>query len=275
MVGQLDQDAFSSALRADPDAAAALLAELAMATDRELRAAARALAARVFIQLGRTGVARASGTRKIGPRPGGEGDLDLDATLEDWSGGWPPRGEELVTSSWTAHRRAVCLLVDNSGSMTGLAVALASVAAAGVVLSAHRGLEPSVLVFGEQVQVLLAGGVHRGADELVADLVSLRGHGRTDLGAALREASRQLAAMVTASSDERVVILLSDCVHTTGAEPATALDGIDRLHVVCPLPTEQSTQVAGGLARRTGGRYEPVLRLGEIAPALSRILAMS
>src|SRR5215470_13596620 len=52
-VGQLDRDAFAQLLAADPDAAVALLADLARATDRDLRAAARRLAARVFFRLGR------------------------------------------------------------------------------------------------------------------------------------------------------------------------------------------------------------------------------
>ena len=274
--GELDEDAFNAALAADPDAAAALLADLARATDRELRAAARRLAGRVFIQLGRTGGTRSRGTRRLGPGRTGEGDLDLERTLDQWTGRWPPSSDELVTRSWTAHRKAVCLLVDSSGSMTGLAVALAAVAAAGVVLagggSGGRRLETSVLAFSEEVQVLGPQGVHRQAEDLVADLVSLRGHGMTDLAGALREASRQLAR---AAADERIVVLLSDCLHTTGADPATALGGIDRLHVLCPLPSQEATRAASALATRGGGQFQPVRRLTDIAPALSRVLAMS
>ncbi|MDT7566437.1 MAG: magnesium chelatase subunit [Pseudonocardiales bacterium] len=274
--GELDEAAFDAAMAADPDAAAALLADLARATDRDLRAAARRLAGRVFIQLGRTGPTKSRGTRRLGPGRSGEGDLDLDRTLDRWSGRWPPTSEELVTRSWTAHRKAVCLLVDSSGSMSGLAVALAAVAAAGVVLAGSGGgarrLEPSVLAFGEDVSVLSPQGVHRPAEELVSDLVSLRGHGLTDLAAALREASGQLAR---AAADERIVVLLSDCLHTAGAEPATALAGIDRLHVLCPLPTEEATRAASALATRGGGQYQAVRKLTDIAPALSRVLAMS
>jgi hypothetical protein len=273
--GELDEDAFAAAMAADPDAAAALLADLARATDRDLRAAARRLAGRVFIQLGRTGPSKSRGTRRLGPGRGGEGDLDLDRTMDHWSGRWPPTSEELVTRTWTAHRKAVCLLVDCSGSMSGLAVALAAVAAAGVVLAgadSSRRLETSVLAFGEEVRVLGPQGVRRPPEELVSDLVSLRGHGLTDLAAGLREASRQLAG---APADERIAVLLSDCLHTAGAEPATALAGIDRLHVLCPLPTEEAIVAAGALATRGGGQYQPVRKLTDIAPALSRVLAMS
>jgi magnesium chelatase subunit D len=285
--GQLDEQAFGAALAADPDAAAALLADLARATDRQLRAAARRLAGRVFPRLGRTGPTRSRGTRRLGAGRFGEGDLDLERTMDRSSGGWPPTGEELVTRSWTAHRTAVCLLVDASGSMNGLAVALAAVAAAGVVLAGESGrrLDTSVLAFSEDVQVLCPQGVTRPAEELVADLVALRGHGMTDLAAALREAGRQLAS---AAADERIAVLLSDCLHTAGAEPATALAGIDRLHVLCPLPTsterraggtsidtEEAVRAARELAARGGGRYLVVRRLTEVAPALTRLLATS
>jgi hypothetical protein len=94
----------------------------------------------------------------------------------------------------------------------------------------------------------------------------------TDLAGALREASKQLAG---AAADERIVVLLSDCLHTTGAEPASALAGIDRLHVLCPLPTPEATVAASALASRGGGQYQEVHRLTDIAPALSRVLAMT
>ena len=269
-VGRLSEDALAGLLAADPDAAAALLADLALATDEHLRAAARRVAGRVFIQLGRIGRRPARGTRRLGTSRRTDGDLDLDRTLDRWSGVSPLAPGDLVTRFWTAHRRAVCLLVDSSGSMSGLAVAVAAVAAAGVVLAADDRLDPSVLSFGADVRVLQAQGVRRPPGSLVGDLVALRGHGTTNLAAALHGAAAQLAGADTA--DERVVILLSDCLHTAGDDPATALGGIDRLHVLCPLPTSESEWAAAVLAGRRGGISQPVRRLAEVGPALSRVL---
>jgi len=250
-LGELDPDAFDAAAARDPEAAAALLADMAVATDIALRAEARRLAGRVFIQLGRVGPAKARGTRRLGPSNRLDGDLDLDRTLERWQPGASrrPAVEDIVTRTWTSHRRAVCLVVDISGSMQGLAVALAAVAAAGVIVANETGppkLQPSVLAFSAGVKVLQAQGVRRPPEELLSDLVALRGHGTTDLASGLREASRQLAGAV---ADERLVVLLSDCLHTAGDDPADALAGIDRLHVLVPL----------------GG--------AEAEPALTRILA--
>jgi magnesium chelatase subunit D len=268
-VGRLDQDAFAQLLADDPDAAVALLADLARATDRDLRAAARRLAARVFFRLGRAGQKPARGTRRLGAGHA-EGDLDLERTLDRWSGPWPPAAHELVTRSWHAHRRALCLLIDCSGSMSGPAVAMAAVAAASVVFAADGRLAPAIIAFSGGVTVLQAQGTRRAPGELVGDLVALRGHGVTDLAAALRGAAAQLAG---AAADERVAVLLSDCLPTTGGDPALALAGISRLHVLCPLPTAESELAAADLARRGGGVSQPVTRLADVAPALTRVLS--
>jgi magnesium chelatase subunit D len=270
-VGALDAAAFDALLARDPEAAAALLADLAVATDEGLRAAARQLAGRVFLRLGRVGPARARGTRRLAPAPGGEGDLDLERTLDAWEPGPTrrPGAGDVVTRGWTASRRAVALVVDISGSMQGKAVALAAVAAAGVVLAAQDALVPAVVAFGTGVRVLQAQGVRRPPEELLSDLVALRGHGTTDLAAGLREAARQLAGPVV---DQRLVVLLSDCLHTAGADPATALGGIDRLHVLVPLGGADAEAAAAALAARRGGRSQTVRRLAEVGPALTRVL---
>ena len=273
-VGQLDEAAFAAVMGAAPDAAAALLADLALATDRELRSAARRLAARVFVQAGRVGAARARGTRRLAASRGGDGDLDLDRTLDRWSGPWPPAPEDTVTRRWTGSRRAVCLVVDRSGSMSGLGVAIAAVAAAGVVLAAGERLETSVLAFADRVEVLQEHGRHLAAEDLVLALVGLRGHGRTDLAAALRAAAAQLRR--AASADERLVVLLSDCLSTAGDPAESALAGIDRLDVLCPLPDggleEAALAASRSLATRSGGSVAPVRSLTDLGPALTRLL---
>ena len=268
-VGQLDEDSFAALLAADPDAALALLADLARATDQQLRAAARRVAARVFFRLARAGQRPARGTRRLGSGRA-DGDLDLDRTLDRWSGPWPPRAGELVTRSWFAHRRALCLLIDSSGSMSGLAVATAAVAAASVVLAGDGRLSPGIVAFSGQVSVLQAQGTHRPASDLVGELVALRGHGLTDLAAALRAAAAQLAG---APADERVAVLLSDCLPTAGTDPAGALGGISRLHVLCPRPTAEAERAAAALARRGGGLCQPLRELADVAPALTRVLS--
>ena len=97
-VGEFDEEAFSALMAADADAAAALLTDLALATDRELRAAAQRVAARVFVQVGRVGP-------DPDPRhpPAGRPTAGATAT-STWTARWtagtpagPSRAEDLVT----------------------------------------------------------------------------------------------------------------------------------------------------------------------------------
>jgi magnesium chelatase subunit D len=274
-VGELDPDALAGLLATDPDAAAALLADLSQATDASLRALARRLAARIFIQLGAAGRQSARGPKRIRSVLRGDGDIDLDRTVDRLAGAWPPPAEDVVTRSWQAHRRSVCLAVDSSGSMSGLALAMAAVATAGVLLAADARLDTGALAFSGTVTVLQPPGRRQQPEQTVGRLLGLRGHGMTDLAAGLRAAAEQLASLTSA---ERCVVLLSDCLSTTGSDPATALAGIDRLDVLCPLPLgrepdPESLLAAERLARLGGGISQPVRTLAEIPAALTRLLA--
>jgi magnesium chelatase subunit D len=101
-----------------------------------------------------------------------------------WSGSWPPGSDDLVTRSWRAHRRALCLLIDSSGSMSGLAVGIAALAAASLILAAGGRLAPGVTSFRNDATVLQPQGTHGEPGPLVGDLLAPRGHGVTDLAAA-------------------------------------------------------------------------------------------
>jgi magnesium chelatase subunit D len=267
--GVADEDALAELLAADPDAGARLLADLTRASDPQLRAAARRLAARVFVRLAAVGQHKSRGVRRLGPGRGDDGDLDLEQTIGRMSGTWPPASDEIATRAWRARQRSVVLAVDCSGSMYGLALAMAAIAAAGVVLAGDSRLEPAVLAFSGSVTLLQQRGVRRPPQEVISELIALRGHGRTDVAAALRAAAAQLAG----SPGDREVILLSDCLATAGGDPAAALAGIDRLHVLLPLPAPESIAAGVELARAGGGFSQPVSSLAELGPALTRALA--
>jgi len=274
-VGQFDADAMAELLASDADAGAALLADLSRATDAELRAIARRVATRIFIRLGAIGRQSSRGSRRIRARAGADGDVDLERTLDRVSGNWPPPGPDIITRSWHAHRRSVCLLVDSSGSMSGLALAMAAVGSAGVLLAATARLETSVLAFSGAVTVLQPPGSREIPEELIGRLLGLRGHGMTDLAAALRTAA---AALAGRTGTEHCVVLLSDCLSTAGGDPAAALAGIDRLDVLCTLPADRqpdprSLPTAEQLARLGGGTCQPIRSLADVPAALTRALS--
>jgi Mg-chelatase subunit ChlD len=268
-VGRLDRAAFEELLGSDPDAAIALVADLAQATDPQLRAQARKLAARVFVKAGRLGQSTTRGYRRLeASRSAREGDLDLDLSLEV-AQGRPRHADELVMRSWGAPRRALCLLVDHSGSMKGHAVGLAAMAAAAVVLTRTERASTSVIAFAADALVLQAQSEIRRPETVVDELLSLRGKGRTDLALGLRTAAAQLNRE---GASERLAILLSDCRATAGGDPLGALGGLDRVHVLGTSDAPESVAAGKALAGRARGRYLRATRFLELQAALLSIL---
>ena len=269
-VGTLDVSALIAQLRHEPEPAVALLADMAVATDAGLRAEARRLARRLLPPLGRIGTPNRRGPRRIVPRRGSEsGDVDLDRTLELADGRRPDRAEEIVSRTWGAAPRAVCLLVDRSGSMTGRAVALAAVAAAAVVEAASDRLRAGVIAFAGEALVLRGLGSREPSERVIDDLLSLRGHGVTDLARALQAASTQLEEVPPGG---RVAILMSDCIRTRGADPLGIAGAFDVLNVLVTSDDPDAVEAAAALARRGHGRQLQATELTKLAAGLRTLL---
>lgn len=269
-MGGLDAGALASLVGASPDEAASLLADMANATDRELRAKARRAAAQLYLRMARQGRPSKRGIRRLAADvdPLG-GDLDLDATLARTNGLVPSGPGQIVTRRWSTSERAICLLIDRSGSMYGEAVARAAVAAAGVLVAAGERADCSVIAFAKDAVVLQEQGRKRPPMALLDDVLSLRGRGTTDLALALRAARRQLGR---AGARERVVVLLSDAKATTGADPIAALRGLDRVHVLGTSDEPESVEAGQLLARRGGGSYRTCLTVRDIPRLLTALL---
>jgi magnesium chelatase subunit D len=248
----------------------ALLAALAGATDPALRRRATALAARLFLRAARSGPRPTRGVGRLGPEAAGDdGDLDLERSLERAGGRRPLTAAELVVRRWQRPRRALCLLVDASGSMRGAGLATAAMAAAALVLAAGERDGAGVVGFAADALVLARPDRPRPAEAVVADVLALRGHGVTDLALGLRAAGRQLGRSGAA---ERVAVLLSDCLATAGGDPLQAMAGIDRLHVLGTSGDPEAVRAGSELARRGGGRYLLVERPSALPAAIGRLL---
>ena len=269
--GFLDQQVIEELAAEDPDAAAAMLADLANATDATVRADARRLAARLFVRLAKQGVADRRGVRRMVTSTDlTAGDLDVDATLQRTDGRRPMHAQDFLVRRWSGAERAICLLIDRSGSMTGKAVAMASVGAASVLVASGERADCSVLAFARDTIVLQEQGRRRPTDLLIGEILSLRGKGVTDLALALRGARRQLGQ---ASARERVAVVLSDAMSTEGDDPVRALRGLDRLHVLGTSSEEESIEAGAALARRGGGRYRTCTSISQLPRALTTLLS--
>jgi Mg-chelatase subunit ChlD len=266
----IDPDALSEFLDDDPDAAMALLADMVAATDEQLRELARAQAGRVMVEAARSGPQRRRGVGRLRrvKLSQAEGDVDVDASLDALVAArgtsTAPDPAEVVVGAWQRPDVALCLLVDRSGSMSGDRLASAAVAAAAVMFRVP--LDCSVVAFAEDAVVVCAQDEQRDPDEVVSDLLRLRGFGVTDVGLALRTAAGQLAR---STAGRRVAVLLSDCRTTSGGDPLGHVAGIDELVVLAP---EDDTADAETMAEAVGARWTTVGGPSTVAEALVRVL---
>jgi Mg-chelatase subunit ChlD len=269
-VGELDEDAFDRALSEDADTALTLLTDLTGATDEELRARARRLAARILLDVGRRGHSRRNGAhrRTTAPADRVEGDLDLDASLDALvlarATRRPPAIDELRVSAWSTPDTALCLLVDRSGSMSGAQLATAAIGAA--ACSWRAGIDHSVVAFNQKALVLKAQDEQRSPEAVTDDILKLRGFGPTDLALALRTARAQLDRSRAA---RRIVVLLSDARPTAGSDPVPLAASLDDLCILAPAA---DTEDAAALARASGARWAPVAGPAQLPAALRGLL---
>lgn len=242
----LDEVAFERELEDSPDEALAMVADMATATDPALRALARALAARVTIDLARRGTTTSRGIGSLANAPlGADGDLDVDASLDELVLPAAIRdASRLRVRTWRRPSTAWCLVVDRSGSMGGGPLAAAALAAACVAAREPRRF--AVVAFAGREHVIKPMGEHRPTGQVVEELLSLRGHGTTDLTAALAAARRELDV---ASATRSVTLLLSDCRHTGQSDPTVVMAG--ELVVMAPATDDEE---ARRFADRVGAR---------------------
>lgn len=148
--------------------------------------------------------------------------------------------------------------------MGGKPLAASAVAAAAV--ASRNPQDYSVVAFGKDVIVAKSQDVAKSPETVVNDVLTLRGHGTTDIAAALTEAARQLAR---SRAGRRVAVLLSDCRATVEGDVEAAARNVDELVIVAPESDHDEARV---LAGRVGARLVTVGGPSEIPEVLSRAL---
>ena len=270
-VGALDEEAFEALMAEDPDAALALLAGAAQATDPLLRELARRLASRVMVDVARQGRSRSGGIgtmRTVPYQPDAAGDLDLDASVEALAQHRAGAGldvDRLRVRHWSRPTTALCLLIDHSGSMSGRPLAAGAVGAAAVAMRAPA--QYAVACFSSTVLVLKPMLERMPAELVVDDLLALRGCGITDLAEALNESRRQL---YSATAARKVTVLFSDCRATAPGDVLAAANGLDELVIVAPEHDDTEALVLG---TAVGARVARVGGPIDVPAALDLLLA--
>jgi Mg-chelatase subunit ChlD len=124
----------------------------------------------------------------------------------------------------------------------------------------------SVLAFSNNVIIIKRQGESRGSEAVVDDLLTLRGHGTTDLSLALKAAQSQL---MRSNAPRRLAVLLSDCRPTEGGDPVAQARAFDELFVVAPAGDSDEGRT---LAAAAGGRFAPIDGPSGIPEVFARLM---
>lgn len=269
-VGEIDEDAVDEAMEEDADAMLALLADLTGATDPKLRELAKRLAGRLFLDVSKRGPVRPRGIGKMATMPyrPEDGDIDLDSSMEEIIGARGERraidADALRVRGWVRPSTAISLLVDRSGSMGGKPLATSAMAAAAVAWRSPA--DYSVIAFGKDVVVAKSQNSTKSGEQVVNDVLSLRGFGTTDLAGALRAAGEQLSRT---RAGRRITVVLSDCRATVEGDVEAAARSLDEVVVLAPAGDDAEARV---FADRVGARLAVVDGPTDVPAALREVL---
>lgn len=270
-MGEIDAEALAELIDDDIDHALTLLTEMSSATDQHMAALAARIAGRLVLDVARGGPVGARGVGRMASSAADrfEGDLDIDRSIDSLvnaeAGGTSADLADLKVRHWTKPLTAIALVVDRSGSMSGRRLVTAAVAAA--ACSYRVPGDWSALVFADRVLVLKSQHDAKAASPVVNSLLRLRGRGTTDLAGALAAAHEQLDR---SRAERRVVILLSDCRATAGADPVAAARRLDELAVLAPADDADDAEE---FANKVGARFAVIDGPAAIPAAVTRAFA--
>ena len=274
-VGALDEAALAGALEEDLDEGVAMLVDLTRATDPRLRERARKVASSLVVPAARVaGPSVAGGSARLGPVRDAGVDLDLDATLEQLGETPHLRADDLRWRGWRRPGRAVVLLVDASGSVTGPPLTTAVVTAAALAARSGPNDELAVVAFWSRAVVLRHMRDPSLAARAVDRVLALRGGDTTDLAGGLTAA---LAQMALATTGRRDLIVLTDGMANEGGDPLsvarTAAAVGASVHVLALSPDDEAMEACRALAAAGGGRLAVLHKAADAPAAVADLLA--
>ena len=199
----------------------------------------------------------------------------FDSTLDRLAEHPQLRAEDLRWLGWQRPGRAVVLVIDASGSVSGTPLNTAIVTAAALAARSGPHDQLGVVAFWSR-SVIPASRRRAIATQLGLArlrLLALRGGDTTDLDGGIRAALTQIGKSAPARRD---LIVLTDGMANEGDDPlpvaaAAAAVGA-RLHVLALRPEPEALEACTALAAAGGGVLAVLERAAQAPAALARLL---
>jgi MoxR-like ATPase len=215
-------------------------------------AQARRIARTMAIRMARRVPSASTGASRLRPHRYAfrSDDLDLDRTLEEIAVKPYPEHRDLWVTERVRAQRSYAVLLDISGSMKGEHLTTAAMAAAAITEAVGRD-DVAIVAFWREAVVLKRLRQPLQLERTLADILSLRGMGLTNLHLGLRLGLQELQASTTS---DRVALLLSDGGHNVGPDPLPLARRFTTLHVVGTSAEPTRVQACAELAAAGNGR---------------------
>ncbi len=216
------------------------------------RLAARAVLARAHHLVGPVRAARELVREPL--REPYDGELDVEASLENLLGKRFPEDGDLIVTRRVERRQQVVLMVDTSLSMSGENMAIAAVAAAVLALKLHPE-DLSVVVFEDKAEAVTRLHARDAPEDVVARMLDQPVRGYTNIAAALELGAAELER---GRNPRRSGLLITDGVATVGGDPLPYAHRFPRLFVLLTEDYKMDPDLCRRLADAGHGDVFPV-----------------
>jgi len=156
-------------------------------------------------------------------------EIDLDRTMESIIENRIGSYENIFVVDRKQHKKAAVIMVDASGSMHGLNLSIAAIAASSLAMNLNYRDEYSVVLFSEKFNIFKGINQPKHLDEVITGILDILPEGRTNIGVGL---SAGLQELVRSNVQHKIGILLTDGWQNVGQDPIKMALKFQQLHVI-------------------------------------------
>jgi hypothetical protein len=156
-------------------------------------------------------------------------EIDLDRTLEQIVEHRTISYEDIFVLDRKKHEKAIVIMMDASGSMQGLNLSLAAIAASSLAMNLNLKDQYAIVLFSDKFNIFKRMDQPKFLDEVLSGILNSLPEGRTNIGVGL---SAGLKELQRANVQHKIGILLTDGWQNVGIDPIKVATEFPRLHVV-------------------------------------------